>query len=356
MKPNSLVVILLFCLCFILTPHARAEEFTFEQEKVFVAGKEGNSLNLSNSSGEVTIESHSQDKIIIHATKVVRAKDQKEANQIAEKIRIDIKKSDSIITVETEYPKIEPKGFWGNILRFDWGERAWVEYHISVPAKTRLDIHSASGDINIGGIEDRINIWVASGDVVLENTRGEINANSASGNLELYNAQGKIGLKGASSDIKIRRAKGSVSISTASGDIYGEKIEGELYISQASGDLDLSEINGDITAKGASGDKEIQQVQGSLNLTTSSGDTKIKTNLSPDKEYFIQSSSGDVRLYLPSQSKAELDLRTVSGNIDCKIPMELRIATAKRIEGKINQGGSKIKIETTSGDIFLIGE
>jgi DUF4097 and DUF4098 domain-containing protein YvlB len=356
MKVVSSILTLLLCISFLSTVYARAEEFSFELEKVFEVGKTENLIKLSNSSGEITIESYNQDKIIVHATKVVRAKDQKEANEIAERIGIDINKTDSTITIETEYPKIKPKGFWSNFLRFDWGDRAWVDYHILVPTKTKLDIRSASADVNVRGIENQVNVWVASGDVLLENIIGDVNANSASGNLEVYGAQGRINLKGASSDIKIRRTKGSMNLTTASGDIYGEKIEGNLSISQASGDLELYEINGDITAKGASGDKKIEQKQGSLNLNSSSGDIEAKTDILPNKEYFMESASGDVKLYIPSQSKADIELRTASGNIDCKIPMELRIASAKKIEGKANQGGSQIQIETTSGDIFLFSQ
>jgi DUF4097 and DUF4098 domain-containing protein YvlB len=49
-------------------------------------------------------------------------------------------------------------------------------------------------------------------------------------------------------------------------------------------------------------------------------------------------------------------LETASGNIKCKAPVELHTATSKKIEGRMNAGGAQIKIQTTSGDIFLIGK
>jgi DUF4097 and DUF4098 domain-containing protein YvlB len=356
MKVTNLVVISLLCICFISTGYARAEEFSFELEKVFEVGKERATLNLSNSSGKVTIESHSQDRAVIHATKVVKVKDEKEANEIAEKIKIDIKKDGQAIIVETEYPEIKPKGFWRDFWGFNWGHTAWVDYQISVPNKTKMDIHSTSGDVEIRDIQEEVNIWVTSGDIMLENIIGGMSIKSTSGDMELYNTQGKTILEGTSSDIKIRRARGNITLSTTSGDVYGEKLEGNLSVSQSSGDLELTGVNGDITANSSSGDKYIEQEQGNLNLSTSSGDIKATINVLPNKEYLIESTSGDVRLYIPSQSGAEIKLKTVSGNIDCKVPMELRIATAKRIEGKINEGGPQIEIETTSGDIFLFSK
>lgn len=356
MRIANLVVILVACMCFLSSSYVMAEEFTFEQEKTFEVGKEGAVLKLANMSGKAVVESHSQDKIIIHATKAVKAKDQEEANKIAGKVEINIRKEGSTITVETKFPKFKSRGFWKNLLGLDWGDGVWVDYHISVPTKTKMDIRTASGDVSIKDIEEKVDIGVASGSVMLENIKGGIGITSASGDIELYNIQGDADLTGASSSIKIRRAKGNIDIRTASGDVYGEKVEGDLSISQASGDLELLELNGDITAETASGGMNIEQKQGSLNLTSSSGDIKAKTDISPNKEYFIQSTSGNVRLYIPSQSKADFRLETTSGNINCKAPVELHTATSKKIEGKINNGGAQIKIQTTSGDIFLVGE
>ncbi len=356
MKFTNSVVMLISCICFLVSTWAGAEEFTFKQERTFEVGKEGVVLKLNNTSGETIVESNLQDKVIIRTTKVVKAKNQATADQIAAKMRIDIEQVDSVLIVRTEYPDFKSRDFWRNLLNLDWGNSVWVDYHVLLPANSQTHISSSSGNVEVSGIDRGTNISATSGDVSLENTKGGADIKSTSGDIDLYGVQGEVNLRGTSSDIRVKRISGDMNVTTTSGDIFGEKLEGDLSVSQTSGDLRLFGIDGDIQAISSSGDMDIQQERGSLSLNTSSGDIRVKTNILPSKEYVVNSSSGDVKLYIASQSGAELKLKTASGDINCKIPMQLRVATSKKVEGTLNNGGAEIAITTASGNISLFGE
>lgn len=90
-----------------------------------------------------------------------------------------------------------------------------------------------------------------------------------------------------------------------------------------------------------------------LSVKTINGNIIIKGKTTSVKAHTI---SGFIDMGLPADKKADLDLKTITGNIytDLNLPeavnkreMELRISQ------KLNGGGVPINLETISGDIFL---
>jgi DUF4097 and DUF4098 domain-containing protein YvlB len=68
----------------------------------------------------------------------------------------------------------------------------------------------------------------------------------------------------------------------------------------------------------------------------------------------FDSVSGDVEVSLPRDLGANLGIKTVSGGISCDFTILARGEfEAGVLGGPINGGGPLLKIETTSGDIFL---
>ena len=74
------------------------------------------------------------------------------------------------------------------------------------------------------------------------------------------------------------------------------------------------------------------------------------------KEMKIKSISGDIDLTVPDNRQADLEFSTISGRIYSNHDFSV---TPKKtgmpivINGQLNNGGSKIKLETISGDIFF---
>ena len=89
-KIPLILAALLMCLC---DSAVLAERHTFALHKELRTGANP-TLIVGNTAGEIRIESHPDDKVIIDAFKVVEADDFERAKRMAEEIEVDIKEYD----------------------------------------------------------------------------------------------------------------------------------------------------------------------------------------------------------------------------------------------------------------------
>jgi len=173
-----------------------------------------------------------------------------------------------------------------------------IDYEITAPAKTILEASSGSGDVtDVGvGLNARLN--------------------TGSGNIHAT------GLN-----------EGFV-VGTGSGDIYAEQIG-----------------TGDVKANTGSGNIELRNLAGGVRAQTGSGD--IKLGGQPKADWRVTTGSGTVELW-PAKAGFTLDASTGSGSISTDHEMQVQGSFEKHhITGKINGGGSTVRVETGSGDIHV---
>ena len=276
---------LLICLSHSTVP-AERHTFTFHKELRTGANP---SLRVRNTFGEIRIESHPDNKIIIDALKVVEADDSGKAKRIAEEIEVIVRNYDSRTEIKTRHPSRKSKGLLRRLSSLDGNRSVYVDYHILVPEEIELHIHSASGDVIISDISGGAEVHATSGDVSVRKIKGNLSLETTSGDVEISCTSGKT---------SVEDVTGSVEIDKSSGDVYLEWIKGNIQTSSSSGDL------------------IIDQIEGGLDLESSSGDIEVKTKILPQCEYYVKTSSGSVDFSLPENSDARLILKTSSGDIE----------------------------------------
>lgn len=175
----------------------------------------------------------------------------------------------------------------------------------------------------------------------------------------------------------------AVSIRTTSGDVRWEKaVPGDLFsIQTTSGDIEIemdpeemvpkmevSTTSGDITCRMSaaeasmetiSGDIDWEGDAGALAVQTTSGDTEISGGVTLARLHAV---SGDLTLYL-KEPKAEVDVNTVSGDVDIHVPEETETVHAMlesasgdlRLRGiqTADHAGISIHGKTVSGDMII---
>ncbi len=159
--------------------------------------------------------------------------------------------------------------FLGRLLNIDafTGE---LDYILTVPTGSNLDISTVSGDL------------VADG------------------------TYARIGLKGASSDAVIDTVN-------------------DLAMHVASGDLQVREIRERVTVRSASGDVDVADAQGAAVFETVSGDVRVTITNTCDVR--VRSVSGDVRAYLEPGFALTVDARSTSGEVRSDISLDSDGAT-----------------------------
>jgi len=100
---------------------------------------------------------------------------------------------------------------------------ASVDYELTVPATTRLNFESQSGDLWAEGIRGPVSVETQSGDIRLNSVAGAIQIQTTSGDIKLQQTETQgIKIETTSGDVNLQlpeKASFDLSVRTASGDI-----------------------------------------------------------------------------------------------------------------------------------------
>ncbi len=289
-----IVVSLLFA-----TFPAVAGEYSFDYQKI-VRVSEPAEIELYMEKGDVTVVGSEDDKIIIEAVKIVRASNRDEAEEVADHIEIKVRADDSKVKIETNFLRIinRSRSFWSKFLGTGDSESyGSVNYRISVPTQTSVSIVSLESNIELSSIE---------GDFRVENTSGSTRA---------------------------------------------EYLFGSVEVSQSQGDIDLQWIEGDIRIKSKTSKITVRQVRGAMDLSTFAGSVHIQTELESPRDFFVETTSGSIIFSIPTSASGELNIETETGEIRSEIPIAIKSLSRRRLVGEFGQGGPRISLSSTTGDV-----
>lgn len=159
-----------------------------------------------------------------------------------------------------------------------------------------------------------------------------LEAGSGSGNVTDEAVGENAKLNTGSGDIRATGLKGNFTVGTGSGNIYAEQ----------SG-------QGDVKAETGSGNIELKDLRGTLRAHTGSGN--IKVGGAPTGPWHLGTGSGNVELWV-GDAPMTLDAESGSGSIHTDREMLTQGSNDRHhVTGKLNGGGSLVRIETGSGDI-----
>ncbi len=209
-----------------------------------------------------------------------------------------------------------------------------------------------------------------SGDFLSTSTGGSCRVGNVSGRVKILTHSGEIhvrsagagaDLKSLGGDIVIGPVNGDLKASTMAGDIRAGAVTGSALADTAGGDIRIDRIAGNLDAKTAGGDIVAPRVGGSVRAATAGGDVRIgMTSRDIKGGVTIRNSGGDVSIWLPSDSKADVEM-IVDGadEDDTAIRSEFGNLTVSKRPGyqratlSLNGGGERVVIRTSSGTIRL---
>ncbi len=243
----------------------------------------------------------------------------------------------------------------GDIVVTGWN-RPEVKLHATIeygyfeyaPSSSRLRLNARSRRGRMG--DSRIEISVPIGT--------EVRASTVSGNVAVRGTAGRVDAGTVSGDLDVRDAGDDVTIQTTSGDIRAEKLRGRIRANSTSGDLTIEDVNGDLRFKTVSGELRARGALTGLEFESVSGNVEFRGDIKNEGSYTAHTHSGDIRLSLPANLAANLDLNTFSGDIRTEFPLTLQPGDTGSRRGRqmrttINGGGARITLGTFSGDITI---
>lgn len=239
--------------------------------------------------------------------------------------------------VVTGWNKLEAKVY--AVIETGYLEAAMSSSRIQITAKSRRNRMGESRYELSVPIGTEVRVSTVSGDIAVRGTAGEVTVNAVSGNIEVRDAA-------------------RVEIGTVSGDVRAEKLGGLVRLRTVSGDAIIDNLMGELRGKSVSGTLRVRGALSGLEYESVSGDIDFRGDIKPSGVYSASTHSGDIRLTLPENAAADLDLKTYSGEMRTEFPLTLRPGTEAVRRGRemrttINGGGARISLGTFSGDITI---
>lgn len=126
------------------------------------------------------------------------------------------------------------------------------------------------------------------------------------------------------------------------------------------GNINIEGFTSEVEAESNVGPIRIKDVTGPITAHSSTGSINVKfVKVNQSSPISISSSVGEIDVALPSNTKANLDIKTngtVYTSFDLKAPPKKglkHVGGSRRITGAINNGGVKIKLKSSMGNIYL---
>jgi hypothetical protein len=192
---------------------------------------------------------------------------------------------------------------------------------VQLPAGLNLDLHTASGNCSIygdlGNIRARCDL--SSGNLRVDGALQELSTHISSGDTA----------------IKFTREPSLVTLDSSSGSIRLSGPAPLVKLHSSSGNVDLSGLTGSLTADLSSG-----------NLTAK------WDGLAAGERIEVHSSSGEIRFYLPENTKFKGDAGTNSGRVITDFPAVSYERGHLFFDGGDNS--VKLQVEASSGDLRLL--
>jgi len=142
-------------------------------------------------------------------------------------------------------------------------------------------------------------------------------------------------------------------VKTSNGAIQISGVKGNISAITSNGDIDIEDIDGYISATTSNGRIEVKDTTGINNLKSSNG--RIYAEIFDFKDDItISTSNGGIDIYINQLLNADIEMTTSNGQISISgITLNITNSEDKHIVGKLGDGGNKIDIHTSNGNIYL---
>lgn len=142
-------------------------------------------------------------------------------------------------------------------------------------------------------------------------------------------------------------------IQTTNGNILISDTKGNTTAMTTNGNIAISNVEGYVAAISSNGALDIQRTTGISDLKTTNG--KIEAHVLDIREDVdIRCTNGGITIYIDPSLDADVEMKTTNGHISMnEVELVVTRLESTHVEGVIGEGGNKIDIRTTNGNVNL---
>ena len=184
----------------------------------------------------------------------------------------------------------------------------------------------------------------------------EVNSTVQDGKQSVSGVMGPVKLIGGNGDIAVSYVTTSLAAKTDSGNIKVVRVGAAAEVETGSGNINLKDIGPASVAivRKGTGRIEMDGVSGGFTGSTDAGELDARGGVFDNWD--LKSTSGNIRIGLPSEGKFEIDAVTRAGllssdNGDIDVPRDSGIRECHR---KVNGGGKRVSARSDTGNIVIL--
>ncbi|WP_310589472.1 hypothetical protein [Dyadobacter sandarakinus] len=235
-------------------------------------------------------------------------------------------------------------------VKWDNKRNVSIGFVVTAPRNTATFLKTSGGSIQIASLTGEQNFATSGGSLKINDLKGKVQGKTSGGSIDASHCSDEIVLHTSGGSIKAETMKGKIELETSGGSITLHDLNGEIEAHTSGGSIKGDQIAGSLNTGTSGGSIRLAGVSGSLKASTSAG--SIEAELTALGSYVnLASSAGSVRVTMPLDKGADLDLR---GN-RVSIPLKNFDGEAEkdRVRGKINGGGIPVTLTASSGSVYV---
>ena len=130
----------------------------------------------------------------------------------------------------------------------------------------------------------------------------------------------------------------------------------DVKFSTVNGSIEITGLTGRINAETTNGGIKARDISGPIEASTTNGGVEVDIARLAEPGVKLGCTNGGIRLRLPGDAKATISARITNGGIDTSgLQLDTSESSRRRLDGRLNGGGTRIDIEGTNGGIRISG-
>ena len=222
-------------------------------------------------------------------------------------------------------------------------------FTIGAEDKSKLELTSINGDISVVGVENATDVVVAGRKVVKSD--GEMDAEKYLKNLKVSIAESGNTLYVTSEQPENTHGRGVLIH-------YEVRVPAgwATVIDNINGNCDFDSLRGDIVGKLTNGNLFLGHTDASAYLRVTNGQIAGTVNVPQYGVLNAEVTSGQIAFNVPKTTSAKFTAKVTNGTVNVTgLSLDNMVGNQKEIHGTIGSGDGRIDLETTNGNISVVG-
>lgn len=226
------------------------------------------------------------------------------------------------------------------------GEGTW-DGDVALSNIKSFQATQVEGDLVLNNVES-VSVDNVEGDTVAKNVKSLKGAGTWDGDAVLRGVE-SAEINAIEGDLNLSEM-GAAKIQNVEGDLTGFAIRDSLHLDQVKGDVNLRSIGGNVSLDRVHGDFIASDVRGAMTVMDVEGDAVVSF---AEIAALDLRAEGDVVLNFPEKANADIELDAPHGDLVAHADIQAAEEDDRHVRGTLGSGGTKIRAESTKGDLIL---